>query len=329
MAQCSWPVLGSCRTRWRWLKVPRSVSWPVRRIGMPSVSSEAKASSSAWAHTIPSPFSTRLGALLELLDQLGVHGEAVGHRQQLLVEHPQPVERHRGLDLRRRRTVELVLAGGVLELLGGGDPLLERVVLIGQHRPHLVGHLGRLLLGDDPLVDQLAREQLAHRRVLLDHLVHLGLGVGGLVGLVVAEAPVADQVDQHVVAELLAEGEGQAHGADAGGHVVGVDVDDGHVVALGQIRRPGGGAGIVGIGGEADLVVLDEVDGAADGVAVERLEVQRLGHHPLAGEGGVAVQDHRHGGVGVLVGVRALAGGLGGPGRSGRDRRHELEVAGI
>jgi hypothetical protein len=32
----------------------------------------------------------------------------------------------------------------------------------------------------------------------------------------VAEAPVADEVDDDVVAELLAEGEGQAHGGDAG-----------------------------------------------------------------------------------------------------------------
>ena len=49
------------------------------------------------------------------------------------------------------------------------------------------------------------------------------------------EAPVADQVDQHVVAELLAEGEREAHRADAGRDVVGVDVDDRHVEALRQV----------------------------------------------------------------------------------------------
>ena len=87
---------------------------------------------------------------------------------------------------------------------------------LGQHLPDRVGHLGRLLLGDDALLDQLAREQLAHRRVLLDRLVHLGLRVGRLVGLVVAEAAVADQVDQHVVAELLAEREREPDGGDAG-----------------------------------------------------------------------------------------------------------------
>ena len=165
--------------------------------------------------------------------------------------------------------------------------------------------------------------------MLLDHLVHLGLGVGRLVGLVVAEAAVADQVDEHVVAELLAEGEGQPDRRHAGRHVIGVDVDDRDVEALGQVGGPGGRARVVGVGGEADLVVLDQVDRAADGVAVERLQVERLGHHALAREGGVAVQDHRDRGVRVLVGVRALAGRLRGPGGAGGDRGDELQVGGI
>ena len=38
------------------------------------------------------------------------------------------------------------------------------------------------------------------------------------------------------------------------------------------------------------------------------------------------MQDHRDGGVGVLVGVRALAGGLGRARRAGRHRGHELQV---
>ena len=136
---------------------------------------------------------------------------------------------------------------------------------------------------------------------------HLGLRVGGLVGLVVAPAAVADQVDQDVVAELVAVGEGEPDGGDAGGDVVGVDVDDRDVEALGEVGRPAGGARLVRIGREADLVVLDQVDRAADRVAVEALEVQRLRHDALAGEGGVAVQDDRHRRGVVDVRVRALA----------------------
>ncbi len=163
----------------------------------------------------------------------------------------------------------------------------------------------------------------------LDLCVHLGLGVGGLVGLVVAEAAVADQVDQDVVAELLAEREGEADGADAGGDVVGVDVDDRDVEALREVRGPARGAGVVGVGGEADLVVGDEVDGAADLVAVERLQVERLGDDPLGGERGVAVDRDRDGGVGVLVGVGPLAGGLGGAGGALDDGGDVLEVGGV
>ena len=51
---------------------------------------------------------------------------------------------------------------------------------------------------------------------------------------------------------------------------------------------------VVGIGREADLVVGDQVQRAADAVAVERLEVERLGDDALAGERGVAVDHDRH-----------------------------------
>ena len=85
-------------------------------------------------------------------------------------------------------------------------------------------------------------------------------------------------------------------------------------------------ARVVGVGGEADLVVLDDVDRAADRVAVERLQVERLGDDALAREGGVAVQDDRDRGVGVLVGVRALAGRLRRAGGAGRHRADELQV---
>ena len=100
----------------------------------------------------------------------------------------------------------------------------------------------------------------------------------------------------------------------------------GDVVALGDVRGPAGRARVLGVGGEADLVVLDQVDRAADLVAVERLQVQRLGDHALAGERGVAVQDDRHRGVGVAVGVRPLAAGLRGARRADDDRVHELQV---
>ena len=52
-ARTSRRCAASCRTACRCENVPRSVSWPVSRIGMPSVSRLANASASAWPQSIP------------------------------------------------------------------------------------------------------------------------------------------------------------------------------------------------------------------------------------------------------------------------------------
>ena len=106
--------------------------------------------------------------------------------------------------------------------------LAQRPERIGGQR---LGFLG----GEHAVLDELRAVELAHRRVPLDLLDHERLRVGGLVLLVVAEAAVADEVDDDVVAEAAAIGERQAHGRDRGLGVVGVHVDDRHVEALGEI----------------------------------------------------------------------------------------------
>ena len=106
-------------------------------------------------------------------------------------------------------------------------------------------------------------------------------------------------------------------------------MDDRHVEALGQVRGPARRAGVVGVGGETDLVVHDQVHRAAHLIAVERLQVERLGHHALRRERRVAVDHDRHRRVGVLVGARAVARGLGGARRALHHRRDVLEVARI
>ena len=104
-------------------------------------------------------------------------------------------------------------------------------------------------------------------------------------------------IDDDVVAELLAEVEGEAHGARTGLGVVAVHVEDRGLDHLGHVgrvvRRPRG----LRRGREPDLVVDDEVDGAARAVAREPGEVERLGDDTLAGEGGVAVQEDREDGM--------------------------------
>ena len=142
-------------------------------------------------------------------------------------------------------------------------------------------------------------------------------------------AAVADQVDQHVLVEPVAVRHRQPHRGEAGLGVVGVDVDDRDVEALGEVGRVAGGARVLHVGGEADLVVGDEVERAAGAVALERAEVERLGHDALAGERRVAVDGDRQRGGRIVVRLAAPALGLLGAGPAVHHRRDELEVARI
>src|SRR2546425_756603 len=104
-------------------------------------------SMTTWAPLAKSPnwasHSTSVSgaSALELLDELGVDGEAVGDREELVVEHAQALGGHGGLDLGRRRAVELVLAGRLLDLPGllrGLDAGLEALVQLGEVVPDLL-----------------------------------------------------------------------------------------------------------------------------------------------------------------------------------------------
>ena len=151
-----------------------------------------------------------------------------------------------------------------------------------------------LLRGQHALGDEPRAVELAHGRVVRDLLDHQRLGVRRLVLLVVAEAAVADEVDHDVVAEPAAVGEREADaeiaasGSSALTWTIGVSKPFARSDEW-RVERP-----CAGIGREADLVVRDQVQRAAGRVALERVEVQRLGDDPLARERGVAVQEDRH-----------------------------------
>jgi hypothetical protein len=117
-----------------------------------------------------------------------------------------------------------------------------------------------------------------------------------LVGLVVAMPAVADEVDDHVLGEALAEVVRKLGDERHRFRVVAVHMQHrcadhlGHVSAVQRRARVFGGAG-----GEADLVVDDDVHRAADGEAARLRHLEQFHHHALAGERGVAVhQDRQH-----------------------------------
>ena len=144
-----------------------------------------------------------------------------------------------------------------------------------------------------PFLDEPLDVLLARGRMSLDLRDHERLRVRRLVLLLVTEAPVADEVDDDVVAELLPVGEREPHGGIGRLGIVRVDVDDRDVEALGQVARVARRAALLRIGREADLVVRDDVERAAGRVAVQVREVERLRHDPLPGERGVAVDQDR------------------------------------
>ena len=135
--------------------------------------------------------------------------------------------------------------------------------------------------------------ELAHRATPADHLVHARLRERGLVAFVVAVPPVADHVDDDVLLELLPEREREADDAHRRFRVVAVHVEDRRLHRLGDVGGVHGRTPEVGRRREADLVVDDDVHGAADVVAGQLREVQRLRDDALAGERGVAVDEHR------------------------------------
>ncbi len=70
-------------------------------------------------------------------------------------------------------------------------------------------------------------------------------------------------------------------------------VEDRRLDHLGDVGRIGRGARIARIGGEADLVVDDEMDRAAGAVALQARQAETFGDHALAGESRVAVDQQR------------------------------------
>src|SRR5262249_22928011 len=158
----------------------------------------------------------------------------------------------------------------------------------GNFGAHRLGFFG----GERAFADQALLVERPDGGMLFDLAVHDRLRVAGIVAFVVAVAAVADHIDDDVLLELLAVIERDLHDADCGFGIVAIHVEDGRLHAarnVGGVRR---GARLIGQRGEADLVVDDEVNGAAGGVAIELRKIQGLRHNALTGEGRVAVDEY-------------------------------------
>jgi len=149
---------------------------------------------------------------------------------------------------------------------------------------------GGLRRGDGAFGDQFRTKNAGGLGMGRDLAVKDGQGEGGLVGFVVTITAVAHHVDDHVALELLAEFERESGDIADGLGIVAVHVEDGRLDHLGDVGAIAAGAGFSGVGGEADLVVDDEVDGAAGAVARKLGKVEHLRDDTLAGKRGIAMQ---------------------------------------
>ncbi|KAI3492962.1 hypothetical protein L1887_42337 [Cichorium endivia] len=216
----------------------------------------------------------------------------------------------------------LVVEDLLAELLGRGEALpgaREPLALLGavvfalvkgllEHAPDPLLVLLDVGLCEAALLDEAGGVLCEGGVLLCDGGVHAWLGEGGLVGLVVTVSAVADEVDDDVLLEGGAPVCGELGDEGDGLDVVAVDVEDGGVDGFGNVRGVGGGAGEARVGGEADLVVDDDVDGAAGGVVREVVHAHGLVHDTLTGKGGVAVHEERHGGLVLRVLGKVLEG---------------------
>jgi hypothetical protein len=92
----------------------------------------------------------------------------------------------------------------------------------------------------------------------------------------------------------LAEADGNVDAAEDSLGIVTVDMHDGRVDHLCNVRAVLRGAGKARVSGEANLVVDHDVHGTAGAVCWKLRQTKRLVDHSLPGKRGVAVDQHRH-----------------------------------
>src|SRR6266699_1346909 len=189
--------------RCRWLNVPRSVSWPVSRIGVPSTSSDAKASDSACAHSIPSLDVSASRRRSSCFWSLGCIVKPSGTASS--------------------SPFSFLSASATTAVLGSGA-LLGMIRCVSSARcvaPDFTACCTAARRCYAALARQLLRVFLPDCWRLLDPLIHHGLGVRRLIRLVVPVAAVTDEVDDDVGVEFLPKHHREPAGGEARFRIVG------------------------------------------------------------------------------------------------------------
>jgi len=102
-------------------------------------------------------------------------------------------------------------------------------------------------------------------------------------------AAIAPHVDNNRLVEFLPELGRNLGGEHHGFRIVAVHVEDRRVDHLRHVGRIGRRTRVTRIGGEADLVIDDEMHRTAGAVALQIREAEALGDHALARERRIAM----------------------------------------
>src|SRR5687768_15961745 len=233
----------------------------------------------------------RLTTAAKRLCKLAVRLEALRPCEHLLVERDELFRSGRLEPVSRSciRAFHRVAGRSRLSITGRSAALDALVV----GRDLVVERL-HFIRGDQPLFDQALSPHLARRGMRLDLGVHRRLSESRLVGLVVPVTAIADEIHEKVLPELRAVLDPELHHAYAGVGVFRIDVHDRNLEPFRQIARVVRRASVDGIGGEPDLIVGDDVKGAADPVAAKARHVERLGHDTFARKRRISMDADRY-----------------------------------
>lgn len=248
----------------------------------------------------------RLRAVLENSLQVVVYGEALGVRANNITNVLQCLLVNSGRVVRQDLSSKFLggleaVPGRRGPLLGSGLVVLGPVEAVLQHAPDPALVFLNVLLGEGAFTEELVDVDIDLGLVVLDALVHEGLGERGLIRLVMSVLSVADEINDDVVLELGAPVSGKLANEGDGLNIIGVDVEDGGVDGLGNIGTVGSRSGEAGIGGETNLVVDNQVDGTTSGEGRKRVESETLVDDTLGGKGSITVKEDRHGGLVVAL----------------------------
>ena len=134
---------------------------------------------------------------------------------------------------------------------------------------------------------------------------------------------VTHEVEHDVTLELLTVVDGDLSGVQHGVRIISIDVDDRRLNHLGDVGAVFGRASVIGTrGGEAHLVVDDDMHGTARLVGTGLRHLEGFHDHALTGEGRVTVDGNRQYAVTLGVFTTVLTGTHG----AFHHRRDDLQV---